>query len=347
MRVRAPLRGIAAAVIWLVPTIDIVALVLLGWLAPRDPDPVFFVTFALWIASFGYIGGLVAIRVPGNPVGWLLWASATLVAFGLGGSDYAGYGVEHLGAPLPLAVPVAWVASWSFVVAIGLTLVIIPLLFPDGRLPSRRWRLIAGFGAVAILSAASVAFRPGPLSNVQAIENPLGVPALGPFIDTLGFPPAPLLLIAILLALTAPIARFRIGIGIAILRYRLYEIDRIVSRTVAYALITAILAAVFAGAVLVLQALVAPLESSNSLAVVASTLLVAALFQPVRRRVQGATDRRFNRSRYDAAETVAGLAERLRGQVDLAGLSTDVVRVAATAFEPTRAALWLRDRPTE
>ena len=211
------------------------------------------------------------------------------------------------------------------------------------------------------------------------------MPALAPVIDGLGFPPAPLLLIAIILALAAPIARFRrgnlverrqvkwfalvlacvvvvfafapdelsfagiallpVGIGIAILRYRLYEIDRIVSRTVAYAAITAILASVFAGAVLVLQSLLAPIVSTNSLAVVASTILVATLFQPVRRRVQQAMDRRFNRSRYDAAETVAHLAERIRGEVDLAGLSTDVVRAATTAFEPTWAAVWLRERP--
>jgi hypothetical protein len=194
-----------------------------------------------------------------------------------------------------------------------------------------------------------------------------------------------LLLIAILLAMAAPVARFRrgnpverrqvkwfalvlvgvvlvfafapdqlsfagiallpVGIGIAILRFHLYEIDRIVSRSAAYAAITAILAAVFAGAVLVLQALLAPLEATNSLAVVASTLLVATLFQPVRRRVQNATDRRFNRSRYNAAETVAGLSERLRGEVDLTGVSADVVRVASDAFQPSRAAVWLRKRP--
>ena len=113
----------------------------------------------------------------------------------------------------------------------------------------------------------------------------------------------------------------------------------------AYAAITAILASVFAGAVLVLQSLLAPIVSTNSLAVVASTILVATLFQPVRRRVQQAMDRRFNRSRYDAAETVAHLAERIRGEVDLAGLSSDVVRAATTAFEPTWAAVWLRERP--
>ena len=143
----------------------------------------------------------------------------------------------------------------------------------------------------------------------------------------------------------AGIGLLPIGIGIAILRYRLYEIDRIVSRTVAYAAITAILAAVFAVAVVGLQTLLAPFESSNNLAVIPSTLLVATLFQPLRRRVQGATDRRFNRSRYNAAETVAGLAERLRGEVDLTDVGSGVVRVASEAFQPTRAALWLRDRP--
>ena len=386
MRDRARLTGTWAALIWLVPALDLAALALLAVLLPRDPDPVFFLSFALWVASFGFVGGLIAIRIPGNAVGWILWVSATLVTVGLAGSDYAGYSAERLGGTLPLTVPVAWLSSWSFVVAIGMSLVFVPLLFPDGRLPSRRWRVVAVYGALATLGAASIAFRPGPLSNVHAIANPLGIPALGPLIDAVGFPPATPMILAIFLAFAAPIARFRhggpverrqvawfglvlaivivvfavapdelsfagivllpIGIGIAILRYRLYEIDRIVSRTVAYAVITAILAVVFAAAVLVLQgllALVAPLVATNTLAVVVSTILVATLFQPVRRRVQDATDRRFNRSRYDAARTVAALSDRLRGEVDLTGLTLDVVRVTTTAFEPTRASLWLRD----
>ncbi len=135
-----------------------------------------------------------------------------------------------------------------------------------------------------------------------------------------------------------------IGIGIAILRYRLWDIDRIVSRTVGWALTSGLIGVLFAGLIVALPALLAPLTSESSLAIAASTLAVAALFQPVRRRIQGAVDRRFNRSRYDAERTVGSFAEHLRGVTDLAEISDSAMTVVVRALRPNGAAVWIRSR---
>lgn len=134
-----------------------------------------------------------------------------------------------------------------------------------------------------------------------------------------------------------------IGIGIAVLRYRLYEIDRIISRTVSYAAVTPVLGGVFVCVILVLQALMAPVTRSNTWAVAGSTLVVAALFQPLRRRIQAGTDRRFNRSRYDAQQTAAAFAGRVRDEVDLGQLSAEVVRIVEQTVQPATASIWLRE----
>ena len=126
------------------------------------------------------------------------------------------------------------------------------------------------------------------------------------------------------------------------MRYRLYEIDRIVSRTISWALLTVILGATFILVVLVLQTVVAPITGSSELAVAGSTLLVAALFQPIRRRVQHVVDRRFNRTRYDAESTVSAFAARLRDEVDLERLRAEVLATATQTVEPSAVALWLR-----
>jgi hypothetical protein len=134
-----------------------------------------------------------------------------------------------------------------------------------------------------------------------------------------------------------------VAIGIAILRYKLYEIDRIISRTISYGVLTAIVGGLFVGFILVFQAVLAPVTGSNELAVAGSTLLAAALFQPIRRRVQRLVDRRFNRSRYDAERTVAAFAERLRDEVDLEQLRAEILATVAATVEPSSVSLWLRD----
>jgi hypothetical protein len=133
-----------------------------------------------------------------------------------------------------------------------------------------------------------------------------------------------------------------VAIGIAILRHGLYDIDRLISRSLGYALVTGTLAAVFAVTAVGLSALLASLAQGQSLAVAASTLLVLALFGPLRRRAQSAIDRRFDRSGYDASRTVQALTERLREDVDIDRVEADILRVVDQTFHPANAAMWLR-----
>ncbi|MDQ6650515.1 MAG: hypothetical protein M3Z02_10450 [Actinomycetota bacterium] len=143
-----------------------------------------------------------------------------------------------------------------------------------------------------------------------------------------------------LMQVTLPLSVLAIPVAIlvAVLRYRLYDIDRLISRTVSYALISGLLIAVYVSLVTVVTRL---LPSSSSVAVAGSTLAVAALFQPLRHRVQAAVDHRFNRARYDAARTLEQFSARLRGQVDLASLTADLVRTVHSTFEPEQVSLWI------
>ena len=135
-----------------------------------------------------------------------------------------------------------------------------------------------------------------------------------------------------------------IAITIAVLRYRLFEVDRLVSRTLGYVIVTVTLALVFTGVVLVLQTVLAPLTDGNTVAVAASTLVVAALFQPLRRRVQHVVDRRFNRARYDTRGTADALAIQLRDETDLDAVSRDLLDAVDRVLEPRSARLWLHVR---
>ncbi|HJW36650.1 MAG TPA: hypothetical protein VJ769_08425, partial [Actinomycetes bacterium] len=138
------------------------------------------------------------------------------------------------------------------------------------------------------------------------------------------------------------LALLPLATGAAILRYRLYDLDRIISRTLAYGLLTVLLGLGYAGVVLGLGRL---LGRDSSLVVAAATLAVAALFQPLRRRVQDLVDRRFNRRRYDAARTLERFAVRLRDQVDLDALESELLAVVDQTMQPTQASLWLRHAP--
>jgi hypothetical protein len=131
------------------------------------------------------------------------------------------------------------------------------------------------------------------------------------------------------------------AIGVAVLRYRLYEIDRIVARTVSYALLSGVLATVYLAAVLALSRLLAPFGAGSELAVAAATLVAAAVFAPARRRIQHAVDRRFNRARYDAEQVMTDFRERLRAEVELADVAVAIRSAAVRTVEPTKASLWL------
>jgi hypothetical protein len=133
-----------------------------------------------------------------------------------------------------------------------------------------------------------------------------------------------------------------VAIGVAVLRYRLWDLDRLISRTVTYTLVTVLLVVPY---LLVVPAASRLAQGSGSLAVAAATLAVAALFSPLRRRVQDLVDRRFNRRRYDAARTVDGFAARLRDQVDLDALQGELLAVVDQTVQPAQASLWLRHVP--
>ena len=134
-----------------------------------------------------------------------------------------------------------------------------------------------------------------------------------------------------------------IAVGFAVLKYRLYDIDLLINRALVYAPLTAMLVLVYLGGVIGLQAIVRVLTGQEStLAVVASTLVIAALFGPLRRRVQGFVDRRFYRVKYDAAKTIAAFGSRLREETDLDALCGDLVGVASRTVQPAHVSLWLR-----
>ena len=154
---------------------------------------------------------------------------------------------------------------------------------------------------------------------------------LGPTIGGVAWVPA-------ILAFTLP----PVALGITVTRYRLYEIDRLISRTIGWALVTSVLVAVFAALVIGLQALLAGFTQGQTLAVTASTLVAFALFQPARRSVQSAVDRRFDRARYDGERTATAFAERLRDQVDLEGVEADVTRTVGSALRPSKIGVWIR-----
>jgi hypothetical protein len=162
---------------------------------------------------------------------------------------------------------------------------------------------------------------------IVTIIGAIAVPAFG----EIGYP-----------AIQLAAALVPIGIGVAILRYHLYEIDRIVRRTIVYGAITGLLAAAFLATNLTLVTVLAPVVGSNEVVVAISTLLVAAIAAPLRERVQRVVDRRFNRARYDAERTVVGLADRLRDEVDLDAIRRLTLASTAGAVEPASAALWLR-----
>jgi hypothetical protein len=350
--------------------------------------------------SFATVGAVIASRRPRNALGWILCAVGLSSAVAGFAQDYASYALLGRKEWLPGGLVMGWLGSWPWYIAFGLILTFLPLLFPDGRLPSRRWRPVAWAAAVD-LAAFSIwaAFAPRPLEgppNGGMPQNPWGIERAAELFQLLGNMAGSALIALTFLSLASLVLRFRqsrgvqrqqlkwftyaallvlgswalttstglderltgpvwlifqavsvwlipTAIGIAILRHHLYDIDRLINRTLVYGLLTALLAGVYAGAVLVLSQVFGGIGAEPpSWAVAGATLAVATLFQPARHRIQTAVDRRFNRRKYDAAKTVEAFSVRLRDKVDLDALTAELLVVVDQTIQPTRASLWLR-----
>jgi hypothetical protein len=370
---------------------------------------VFAVVFAAIVLSFSTVGALIATRQPQNPIGWIM----IVAGFGLAATILTGNYVEiSLVQPpgrLPATEWVAWVAQWVWVLGFGPALTFLLLLFPNGRLPSRRWRPVGWLAVAAMVTlSCGVAFIPGPLPDYPQIRNPVGLTLLeGSFLAGEGGPLLYLSLVAsTVLSASSMVVRFRqavgeerqqikwfafaagfaalgwvvnslayandegteslllvaaqlllllsllgipLAVGIAILKYRLYEIDLIINRTLVYGSLTATLALVYFGGVTATQAIFQTLtgqETQPQLLVVVSTLIIAALFNPLRRRIQSFIDRSFYRRRYDARKTLEAFSAKLRDQTDLEALSDDLVGVVRETMQPAHVSLWLRPDTT-
>lgn len=381
------LTGWRAAAIWLVTASGIVAI---GFAEIFNPaDWIVVLMFVTVIVSFGVVGAVLVVRLPGNLVGWLLWGSGLALVWSVAGIAYTTRSAGACGGCWPATVPLALLTNMAFAPIAGIVGIFIPLLFPDGRLPSPRWRPVAWLGLFSIaLLVAAIAFTPGPISS--GVENPIGIDAFsssggaGTVATLAGFA------VAMILALTSVVWRFRqadavqrqqlrwfgyatvamlaclvvglsrafdwtwvvliaglglipLATGIAILRYRLYDLDRLVSRTIAYAVVSGGLILVYLAINLGLTTVFSSLATGNSVVVAASTLAVAALFTPLRRRVQRIVDRRFDRARYDAELTASAFSERLRNEVDIQTVAAELDTTVRRAMAPGGVGIWLRE----
>src|SRR5215216_3581798 len=349
------------------------------------------------------VGAIVASRRPENPVGWLLCLYGLGTSIGYFCAEYAIYALLAQPNSLPAGEAMAWIVSWVLPILNGLMVFYI-LLFPTGRLPSRRWRwlgwLTVAFVVVGVILAA---FSSGALMGfLGPIQNPLGIEGFSNiYYKAILFTMASLLTLAAALAVfirlrhaigverqqikwfayaaaasvsatilayiipevidtplwfervsfalnIALIPAIPITIGIAILRYRLYDIDILINRTLVYGSLTLMLALVYFGGVTATQVVFTALtgqEEQPQLTIVVSTLVIAALFTPLRRRIQGFIDRRIYRSKYDARKTLEAFNTRQREETDLDTLSSDVVTVVRETMQPAHVSLWLRPDP--
>jgi len=346
------------------------------------------------LLPFSVVGAIVASRHPRNAIGWLFCSVGVTIGLNSFSGDYAEFWLASGFGPSGLGETAAWFSSWLWILLVFAPASFLLLLFPDGRLPSPRWRPVAW--GVALGTAGSVvgyALRGGPLGDFTQIANPYGVdsPAVG-MVGIAGSIVAAGCMVASAFSLvvrlrraggeqrqqikwlayggalvvcgvcagsltipsSVPVSILIISVsllglpvltGIAIVRHRLYDIDILINRTLVYASLTAMLALVYVGGVIGLQAALHALTGQEStLAIVASTLAIAALFNPLRRRVQGFVDRRFYRRKYDAAKTLAAFSSRLREETDLNALGADLVGVARVIVQPQYVSLWLRPK---
>ena len=393
-------------IVWLLGTLWVVLLaptLLLFTLNLFNPEVE---VYGLWVqGTFGgviypAIGLFLASRRPEHPIGWLFCAAGLVVGLDHFCGEYAIYALLAHPGSLPAGQAAAWVSSWVWVPFAALIGFLV-LLFPDGRLPSGRWRPFAWLvGVAAIVGVAVEALLPVPICEVCPIENPFGIEGLESVADLVH---ALVLVfwVGVLggLAMVSLFLRFRrasgvehqqikwlvftisvlyigatlayivyrapgawwawpvgqsllavgfvgvpIAMGVAILRYRLYDIDILINRTLVYGSLTLLLAAVYFGGVTLTEAIFRTLtgqEEQPQLAIVVSTLVIAALFTPLRRRIQSFIDRHFYRRKYDAGKTLEAFSAKLREETDLDTLNNELVGVVKETMQPAHVSLWL------
>jgi hypothetical protein len=362
-------------------------------LGPQVPPPAWgFRGFTLIFGvSFVAVGFVVARNRPDNSIGWVFLIAGLLASVQFLGEQFADY-AYYVRPGATAGHLAAWITGWIWTWAVGLMAIYLLLLYPTGRLLSRRWRPVAWLAPAAIaVASAAIAVSPGRLPNI-GIANPFGMRGLPDVNKTLNWALDPLFVLVVLSAVSIAIRAKRsrgvereqlkwialaggglavalaitpatnpasselwepiavivtmsalpVCAGIAIMRYRLYDIDRIISRTLGYAIVTGLLVAAYVGLVVLFQLATRPFTGASSLAVAASTLIVAAAFIPLRRRVQSVVDRRFDRHRYDAARTIDAFTARLRDEIEIGPLTEEIGRVVSDTMAPQHVSVWLR-----
>ena len=366
-------------------------------------------TFLAFLA-FPVVGALIASKRPQNPIGWICLISGLFWMLIVVSEEYSAYGLAMPGSlPFPVTM-YALLYAWLWVPTVGLIGIYLILLFPDGKLPSNHWRLLAWLaGVVIVFESIAVFVTPGPLDGLGGARNPFGLEGY-PWLIPAQWIVLLLIPVCMIASALSLVLRFRrsegevrqqikwialaasfmgsmyllimgvglidwlfstpgatsdvgtqtwwgaivedvmlmsfaavpLAIGFAVLRHRLYDIDVIINRALVYGSLTASLALVYVGCVIILQRTFVFLTGEGSqLTIVASTLAIAALFNPLRRRIQALVDRRFYRNKYDAAKTLEEFGVRLRDEVNLDDLKGDLTGVVRETVQPTHVYLWM------
>jgi hypothetical protein len=372
------------------------------------------VLLALLALTFTTVGAVVASRRPENPIGWIFCAGGLILSVTVSAENYTEYALNASTGSLPGVQYAAWIASWAPAPTLLLVATMLFLLFPDGKLSSRKWGFVAWTAVVAsvVIALGDALGRSNLGTDYGSIGNPFAVEgAVGNFLQMLGGFGLTLLFLCFLASVAALFVRLRqargverqqikwfayaaavmgtgplvmlmlgggysalqelmwylgyfvgilgfallpIATAIAILKYRLYDIDRIINRTLVYGALTALLAAGYFATIMALEGISrlvfqAPFRAvfgqESALATIAATLAMAALFNPLRHRIQSFIDRSFFRNKYDAAKTLEAFSMKLRDETDLNALSDDLVGVVRETMQPAHVSLWLHPDP--